>query len=250
MKKMKAFIFALLLFFASSRYVYAVCDATELNTLRSAAANVRASYERLRAEMDPEDYTPPDGTTYEEFTAYYTYFRIYISNLTEDLYVEVYNDSTGETTTYTYEDSDNGTIYFDWDRIVLMVNYTITVYSSSNTNCEGTELYTLYLTTPRYNTYSTYDLCDGAEDFYLCYDYLSIEEVEYGRFVELVSRYKSGLIDDEGNEIEEPSEKDTNSFIEFLSNHYITIIIITVVVIAVGVTVIVIIVKKQRSKIV
>ena len=250
MKKLKAFIFTLMLFFASSSYVYAVCDATELNTLRSVAANVRASYEEMRELLDPSEYTPPDGTTEDGYEAYYTFFRIYVTNLTEDIYIEVHNDANGETNTYTYEDSDNGTITFDWADIYLMVNYTIKVYSSDNTNCSGTELYTLYLTTPRFNQYSTYDMCDGAEDFYLCYEYLSIpDDVSFGKFVELIERYKNGLIDDDGNEVED-SEKEENGFIQFLGDHYIAIIIIAVVIIAAGVTVTVIIVKKQRSRIV
>lgn len=250
MKKLKAFIFTLTLFFASSSYVYAVCDATELNTLRSVAANVRASYEEMQGVLDPSEYTPPDGTGTEDFTAYYNYFRIYITNLTEDIYVEVYNDANGETSTYTFEDSDNGTVTFDWDDITLLANFTITVYSSDNTNCSDTQLYTLYLTTPRFNSYSLYDMCDGAEDFYLCYEYLSVpDEVSFGEFVDLIERYKSGTIDDEGNTVEEPVLEE-NGFVEFLRDHYVTIIIITVVVIAVGVAVTVIIVKKQRSRIV
>lgn len=249
MKKLKAFIFTLMLFFVSSSYVYAECDATELNTLRSAATNVRASYEEMRALLDPSEYTPPDGTSAEGYEAYYTFFRVYVTNLTEDLYIEVHNDANGETKTYTYEDSDNGTVTFDWADIYLMANYTIRVYSSDNTNCSGTELYTLYLTTPRFNQYSTYDLCEGAEDFYLCYEYLSIpDDVSFGRFVELIERYKNGQIDDDGNKVEEPDEG--NGFIQFLGEHYVAIIIIAIVIIAAGVTVTVIIVKKQRSRIV
>ena len=250
MKKLKAFIFTLTLFFASSSYVYAVCDATELNTLRSVAANVRASYEELKGIMDPSEYTPPDGTSAEDFTAYYNYFRIYITNLTEDIYVKVYNDATGEENTYTYQDSDNGTVTFDWEDITLLANFTIKVYSSFNTNCSDTELYTLYLTTPRFNNYSLFDMCDGAEDFYLCYEYLSIpDEVSFGQFVDLIERYKNGQVDDDGNIVEEP-ENEENGFIQFLGEHYVEIIVIAVIVIAVGVTVTVIIVKKQRSRIV
>ncbi len=248
MSKFKVLIFTLVLFFASTTYAHAACDANELNTLRGVASNVRVSYEEMREPLDPSEYTPPDGTSSDDYTAYYTFFRVYITNLTEDIYVEVRNSATGETTTYTYDQSDNGTITFDWEEITVMVNYTITVYSSSNTNCPDTELYTLYLTTPRFNQYSTYDLCEGAEDFYLCYEYLSVEDVSFGEFVELVERYKAGQIDD-GSNVEEPDDGG-NGFIAFLGDHYIAIIIIAVVVIAVGVTVTVIIVKKQRRRVV
>ena len=251
MKKLKALIFALIFFFASSSYAYAVCDATETNELSRAAVNVRASYEEAQILADPEDYTPPDGTDIEEAPdVYYLVFRIYITNLTEDLYVEVYNDVTDETETYTYADSDNGTVTIDWDGVRDITNFTIRVYSSDNTNCAGTELHSLYLTTPRYNSYSSYEMCDGAEDFYLCYQYLTIEDVPFDEFVSSLERYKAGQIDDEGNEIVEPEPEEEGGFVQFLQDHLVAIIIIVVVVVACGVTVTVIIVKKQRSRIV
>ena len=170
MKKIRVFTLAILLFFLSTN-VYAVCDVTESNTLNSLATNVKVSNEVVEVEVPmDENVNPPDGLTEEEdqnFVAYQDYFRIYISNVTEELYVVVTNESTNESKTYTYDDVENGVITFDEKVYVFITSYKIDVYSSDKTNCPDTKLYTLYLTTPLYNSYSETAVCEGIEDFYL-----------------------------------------------------------------------------------
>ncbi len=251
MKKINALILALLLFLVNSNVVYAVCDASETNTLNSLAANVRASYEVMREELEGE-YSAPDGLTeeeLEEYVAYYSFFRIYISNLTEDLYITVENDVDDQVQTYTYQDSDNGTISLDWTNILAITNFTITVYSSSNTNCANTELYTLYLTTPMYNEYSQYRLCDGNEDFYLCNTFLSVPSVDFGRFVELIERYNAGQIDDSGEEVEEPIDSEEEGFFDFIQDNLAIVIGVGVAIVVIGGLTVYVIIRKRRSKV-
>lgn len=250
MKKWKAFLFTLVLFFVSSNYVYAVCDVNETNELNSLATNVNVSYEIVQVEIPKdENFNYPDGMTEEEraeYVAYDNYFRIHISNLTEDLYVVVRNENTGESTTYNYQDSSNGTITFD--RLVTMeiVNYTITIYSSSETNCADTELYTQYLTTPMYNPYSELVLCEGIEDFYLCQEYLSVD-VDFTYFYDDVERYRNGLINDDGEEI--PEEEDPG-FFDFVRDNIVIIIVVVVVIVAAGGLITFVVIRKQRRRIV
>lgn len=251
MKKLKAFGFALLLFFTSSVYVNAACDATETNELNSLATNVNVDYEVLEGKLNPDEFTPPDGLTdeeLEEFVGTYSYYRIYISNVTEDLYVVVTNELNGQSTTYTYENSNNGVITIDYDNMLSITNFTITVYSSSKTNCPDTKLYTTYLVTPMFNEYSTLEMCDGYEDFYLCHDFLKVPSVGFDKFLELLNEYKAGKINNDGEEI--PIEEEEGGFTQFLKDNAVIIIVVGVVIVTAGGLITYVVIKKQRSRII
>ena len=250
MKKIKAFIFTFLLFFLSTN-VYAVCDVAETNTLNSLATNVRVSYEVVQVEVpENEDFNPPDGISAEEdYTAYRDYFRFYISNVTEELYVVVTNQETNESKTYVYNDAVDGVITFEEEVGVTIVNYTIDIYSSDVTNCPNTKLYTLYETTPKRNLYSNYSLCIGIEEFYLCHEYLSVE-TSFADFERLVQEYRAGHINDDGEEIVLPEETDEESFLSFINDHLVVVIIVVIVIVAAGGLITFVVIKKQRSRIV
>ncbi|MDE5540013.1 MAG: hypothetical protein K2J20_05960 [Bacilli bacterium] len=250
MKKIKIAVLTMILFFISTHTVSAVCSAEELNRLNALGVNVHVSYEEARGEMAPGTYSPPEGLSPEEienYVAYYNYFKIYISNLTEDIYVKVYDDVTEKTRTYTYASSDNGTLSLEWDELRTIVNYTITVYSSNKTGCPDTKLSTLYLTTPRYNDYSEWSICEGIEEYYLCYKYLSVDEVSENEFYNLAAKYKEAKEKKQTEDDEKEKNKD-KGFLGFLKTNSIVVIITIIVVIAAGGAITVIIVKKRRSE--
>ena len=251
MKKIKAFAFTFLLFFLSTN-VYAVCDVTETNTLNSLATNVRISYEVVQVEIPmDENFNPPDGVSdedMEDYVAYQDYFRFYISNVTEELYIVVTNQETNERRTYTYDDVVDGVITFDEVVGISITNYTIEVYSSSATNCPDSLLYTWYETTPMYNVFSESSLCVGIEEFYLCHEYLSVD-TSFENFNQLVGEYRAGHIDDNGEEITEPVEDD-GGFFEFISDHLVVVIVVAVIIVAAGGLITFVVIKKQRSRIV
>ena len=250
MKKWKAFLFTLVLFFASTNYVYAVCDVNETNELNSLATNVNVSYEIVKKEIPiDENYNFPDGMNeelLEDYVATRDYFRIYISNITEDLYVVVRNETTGASTTYSFADAVNGTITFDTEVYVTIMNYTIEIFSSSATNCPDTSLYTLYLTTPMYNSASESSYCEGIEDFYLCQKYLSVD-VDFTYFYDDIENYRNGLINDDGEEI--PEEEDPG-FLDFVRDNVVIIIVVVVVIVAAGGLITFVVIRKQRRRIV
>lgn len=253
MKKMKVMILGILgvaLFFVGVQSVIATCTSAETNTLNSLASNVQVDYDILVEERKPgEGEGYPDGLTDEEkenYTFKEQYIVVYISNITEDLYVTVLDDVSNTTTTYTYDDAEDGVISFQVNDIFSVTNYTITVYSSDNTSCADTRLRILYLTTPRYNSYSQYDICDEAADFYLCYEYLTTEEISYDRFLELVNRYINEHTTD-SSDGEEEGEGGIQGFLEFLKeNIVLTVVVIVVILAAVGVTVVIIIRRRRR----
>ena len=253
MKKIRVLIFTLMLFMIGGKYVYAACDATEMNTLNSLAANVGKSYEVIEREVSSEEAnaTPPDGLTIEEYENYVfvrKFFRIYITNITEELYVVVTNENTGEEKTFNYADTDNGSVYFDERVGTEIVNYTIDIYSSDITNCRDQRLYTQYLTTPMYNLNSESGLCEGIEDFYLCHEYLSVD-VDFTNFMEKTEEYRASHTN---GEVEEdiPVEENANGFIAFVQEHWLIVLGISVAVLAAGGLITFVVIKKRRSRIV
>ena len=247
MKKIRVLIFTLMLFMIGGKYVYAACDATEMNTLNSLAANVGKSYEVIEREVSSEEAnaTPPDGLTIEEYENYVfvrKFFRIYITNITEELYVVVTNENTGEEKTFNYADTDNGSVYFD----IRFSGWHI--YSSDITNCRDQRLYTQYLTTPMYNLNSESGLCEGIEDFYLCHEYLSVD-VDFTNFMEKTEEYRASHTN---GEVEEdiPVEENESGFLAFVQEHWLIVLGISVAVLAAGGLITFVVIKKRRSRIV
>ena len=253
MKKIRVLIFTLMLFMIGGKYVYAACDATEMNTLNSLAANVGKSYEIITKELTKEEtsFEPPGGITveeYENFVFEVDYFKIYITNITEELYVVVTNENTGEKKTFNYDDTDNGTAMFEEMVGTEIVNYTIEIYSSDSTNCRDQRLYIQYLTTPMYNTASESSFCTGIEDFYLCHEYLSVD-VDFTNFMEKTEEYRASHTSSDAEE-EIPDEESESGFLNFVQDHWLIVLGISVAVLAAGGLITFVVIKKWRSRIV
>lgn len=251
MKKFKLVVVTFIAALFSMPLAYAECDATESNKLSSLANNVRASQEVIQKEFELEvGDNPPDGLSEEELANYkkkVDYFKIYISNITEELYVVVTNNNTKQSKTYNYQDSQNGTIYFEEEVGSEIVNYTINVHASGKTNCNSKNLRTFYVTTPMYNLFSESSLCEGIKEFYLCHEYLSVKTT-FEKFEDLTNQYRDGKLKADGSIKDD--DKKNNGIFGFIKEHKGTVIIASLAIITIGGLVTVIIVKKQRSRIV
>jgi len=248
MGKINKIILIFILFICSSTNVYAECDFTETNRLNSLAVNVKASYEHF--EVEYKSYTPLDGATQEEIENYVVKvlnFKIHIANITKELYVTVTDSVTKNTKTYNYSDTKNGEITFIQDDLTQVYNYTINIYSSNETNCPDTKLYTMYLQTPYFNRLSEYELCEGIEEFYLCHEFLNVKSVSLDEFESLSRSYRNNKIDKNGEKTEQ-EKTENNSISNFLKNHKILVVILSVVIIIVIILLIILIAKKNRGK--
>ncbi len=242
MKRINIPALLLFMFILGLTNVYAECSTDDMSKIRSEAVQVKVSYEKTTRIMDSSEYHI-DGTNDDtDLGITEEYYKIYINNLTENLYITVYNNYTDKTDTYTYQDSDNGTISFDNNDILQLVKYTITVYSSSNTNCPDTQLYITDLTTPRYNYYYYDSVCNDAKDFYLCQEYLTIDFIDYTTFKKSVNDYLEGLIDTNGEEVEKQVSVVKTSFWD---KYKIVIIVGGVVIVGIGT---ILVIKKRGKK--
>lgn len=95
------------------------------------------------------------------------YYVIKISNLTPNVYVTVYEDDNETTTTYTYDDSNNGIIEIEHWYIYEKVYYTINVYSNVE-GCTDESLNEIKVNTKKFNERYGYVSCEENPDYEKC----------------------------------------------------------------------------------
>lgn len=156
------------------------CAYTEKYSLMQEAAKVKIKYEPYIETIEDTDCTDEEYCLPLEER----YFRIYLTNVSENVYVDLKNEATGESTKYRYTDSQEGIITIDGIDTDNIKNYSMKVYASDSTNCSGESLATQYITLPRYNSYSTEDYCQEHKDEKYCEEYVEFDDVDYNTFFE------------------------------------------------------------------
>ena len=230
----------------------ATCGYKEQAKLNNEVANVKSNYEVKERVLSRDEYTaPPDEVPVSEEDSYVAktdYIEVSILNLTENMYATVFNDVTKETQTIKYDDTQNGNAKIDWRQIGTIAKLTIKIYSSSSTACEGNLLKTLYLTLPRYNEYSEYNICTKVPDYYMCKRYVTNEEFKYDDFNTNVTKEIEKRERQQQEEIK--NNKWYKKVLDFVSEHKTAFIIggCSLVVVAGGATYIII--KKRRRSII
>ncbi len=250
MKNIKIMILVILTFLFNYINVYAECSVVDETKLTKEARNVKASFEIAQRDMSKDPgFNYPDGFPIEEEdnTPVYTpYFKIYITNLTENLYIEVKDSVGNEVKRYNYSDSNNGEIVISQEDIAEIHRYTVTVYASDKTECISKKLSTTYTTTPMFNYLTTYGICDGAEGYYACEPWLNTPLTDLENVEERINRYKEKKKEEQEEEKKKEEEK---GFKAFLSKNRVIIIVVSICIIGIGGVVTVIIIKKQRSRV-
>lgn len=207
MKKILVFL-SLFILFSVNVKAASSCTYTEQAELNSKAANIKVSYDVIDKTIHFED-----GDANQRL------FKIQILNVTEEFYIVVKNDITKVDKTYYSKDAVDGIISFEWDYVESITNFTIQVYTTIKTNCSGEKYKTFYLSTPRYNEYYNYTICSQLSDFYLCQEFVTFSEISRDKFFAQVKNYKSGKIDNKGEEpiVEEPTT--TDKIFSFIDNN-------------------------------
>lgn len=218
--------------------VYAECTYKDQAELGGKAAKVKTKY-------DIEEITVNSICSGEPCTFPGYKMNISLLNLPEDIYAKVTNNVDNQELTLTSSNKDeNGIINFEWNNVDKVTTFTIELYANSNTNCSEQKIQSLYLITPRYNWYSSFEWCDGLEDYYLCEDFVTFEDVEYDDFFQKVTKQK------EKNEKEKPINNESTFFDKlksFISNNKGIIIGVGCGAIVIVAVIIVISIRKRRS---
>lgn len=159
-------------------------------------------------------------------------FQIVISNLTNDIYIE---DDSGIRYSGVGDKKAELTYMSGESKI-------FTVYSNDN-NCKGESLTSKYITLPTYNEYSTYEECEGIEDYKLCKQWIDLGNMEEDEFLKEVKAYKDSL---KQTKQKNPENKN-DGFLSFIKQHYLYFLI-PIIVIVIGIGVWFVLIKKKKDK--
>ena len=159
------------------------------------------------------------------------YFNITLSNLSSELYIyDVYKNST-----YNYSQNE-----------ILLGNYKpgktfkFKVYST-NTSCSDV-LYTIYISTPYYNSYYSHPLCNGLDNYKYCQKWTNVT-IDYNTFVSAVNSYKESIKSD--NDIVKPEEY--NTLFDYILEYYMKYYYIGLPVIIIG-SLLYIFIKNKKDR--
>lgn len=147
------------------------CNYKEQAKLNKEAANIDYKYEFIKD--DPNNY----------------HFNIYITNIPEDLRLEIKNNYSKAKLSITAKDTQDGLYTIVTKTAKQRVKYSIDVYGNSG-NCSGQLLYKKTITTPRYNIYSTSYICEQVPEFKYCGDFADTTKMTYSEFIQKAEKYK------------------------------------------------------------
>ena len=243
----KYLLLTLILFSFGIAPVSAACDYEEQAALNREVANVQVNYEMISKEIEGSICSAND----KFYTCYGEFIQINLLNLSENFRVVITNDVYRNTLTYNYSNTENGNVSFfitdnDGNEVSYnpdVITYTIRIYASSETGCEGDTLRTITLRIPRYNSYSNLALCDSLSNNYLCQRYVTYDPIDYDTFYEEIKKELAG---------NEPTLEEELKWYEriwdFVVEHS-TIFIIggVVIVVGAGATTAYIIIRRRRD---
>lgn len=166
MRKTISLLFSfILIFFFSFTIVKAECSYAKQSELNALASNVKYSVEPKEEILPiPGVEAGPDDTYIN------TTFSLQLLNLTEDMKVNLYNDFSKSTTSYTYNDVKDGILEINSGTGDQIVKFKVDIYGMGE--CGTQLLRTFEVKTPMVNPYKNYGFCDNVTDYYLCQDYL------------------------------------------------------------------------------
>lgn len=241
MKKLSYLLTFILSFIILANSSFAIlCGDTELNDLSKEAGAVKVTYEEKKENDTQSDFVPE--VDYELDETYSYYFNINILNITDKIYVTVYNPNDNTTKTFTSADAVNGVASFLWKDLTEVANLKVTIYASSNTSCPNYKLLEIGKTIPMFNVYYDMPYCLQKQDEKICQKYVT-SKVTSDQYNKLVKR-----VDEENTRIMEKENRKSTSIINYIKNNWLLITIIGSTVLIIGVAITVVIIKKKRSR--
>ena len=220
--------------------VNAECSYQERKDLLNAAKGVDIGYE-IKTDVVEEEGEDPDTGELKKYKNEYYSFQFYVNNLSDNIFIKYYNGFDDENSGFiNKENLKDGIFYFDDYNTTNIYKYYFEVYSSNN-NCPGELMYTHKITKPRYNYFSTFDVCgyEGMEDYKNCEKFITNEinknESEFA--YEAMNYYNTKHFKDE------KVNKD-NKYINFFKKYWYCFVIIFIIIV-IGILYIIKIIKKR-----
>ena len=212
MKKICLFVLMLILPISVFARAKTSCDYSLMSKLKKYASNVNIIY----------DYRIENNEAY---------YNITISNLVPDIYV------VDETFNNTYRYTNGGEVVIPNIKNTKKIKYKIL---SANAGCPDEVLLTQYIKLPVYNKYSTDPLCDGLENYKLCYTFLDTD-ITYDEFKKKIEAYKNKKpVEEEVITKKKNIKSDWDKFLDFMLQYGIYI--------AAAIAIIITIISVRRSR--
>ena len=228
-KKKWLFVF-LILFFGITR-VNAECDNAKIVELSKQANNIQTNYE-VKEEEFPLANENESESGEDSYVLNFVYLNVY--NITQDIYVKIYDKESEYNEEIHFDDTDNGTYTLKIENVNKIKNFSIDVYSEDP--CTVDLLRKVSITTPMHNELHDLSACEGSEAYY-CEEWTTVEVNETPESV-VQKEMKNGSRE----EVEEPGQ----SFWEKNKGIIIGVGIFALIAMAIGVGFTMI--KRKRSR--
>ena len=206
MKKIFLFII-LLLIICFNNSVNAECNyeyQAKLNDLAGLVTSEYQLYEKI------EEYYDEGFGENVKISSWYG--KIYIYNVTDELYIEVKN--LGK-----FYSTDDDTIIIDTGITDDIKEYQINIMAVDGT-CDNNPIRTIYENIPRFNAYSTYPQCLENPDYYYCNKFVFLDKITQNEFLSGINNYAK-----REDNVKDEDISWINNILNFLKNYYVFIII-------------------------
>lgn len=247
----KGVLTALLMFCVVNSVNAAECSYERQVQLNDLAATVKETYQAVEVDtgrttyyIDPETEIIDPNRVVKIMEKG---FEVSVLNITEDLYLEVSEDGTNTTKTYRYSDATDNTVKLGTVVADKVITYTIKVKAATG-DCAGTDLRTITLVLPRYNSYSELSYCDDNPNFEYCQEYITGEDITYEEFLERTQNYV-----EPNKTTTEKTDEDTtfaDKLKDFYKKNKKVILIAGGAIVIMGVATAAIIVIRRRSRLI
>ena len=234
-------IFVFLTLFLGAITVDASCTHQQRADLNEIARNIRAAFEVNHRKETVIRVNEDNGDRYEEEIDV-PEFVLTIYNITDDIVITKTNSHNDQTRTINYEMATNGTYSLTVKNLETVITYTLRITSNLE-GCSGDVLRTFTVQKPRFNMFSTFEVCEGLENIPYCQPFVIDEFVDFneGELPERIEKYLN-----ENNLTPDGKEKAQN-FGDWISKNLRYIL--TGVVIVGGITVVTTYIIKRRRMI-
>ena len=207
MKKVSLIIFYVMIFVLATCSVNAQCTNEEIDNLKKEANKIKVTYKHLGAVENDEGITVYDK------------FNVTFKNISDDLYIEMFNFSY-------VKHPENGTIVDTF----TTGNWNFDIYSDK---CEE-RISSINVYLPKFNIYSLDPLCKDidVEEFALCGKYYEYD-ISYEAFKEKVVIYRNNhkIIEKNALVVADKNLSYYLNFIyDFIVNNFIYFIIGTIII--------------------
>lgn len=207
------------------------CNYKEQAALNKEAKNITFNYEVVdkSSEVDLSNGVPP--------TIEYYYIQMNLTNITDNLYVEITNNQNDEKITYYSSDLVDGVVSFKANSYKV-VTYTLNIYAQTDT-CSK-KLMTRTVKAPKFNTFYQRGLCLYVPEYKYCQEVIT-SEMDDNKISKSITNYYNKQIANQKQE----TQKEKNNLKKYLIIG--SIILGSIIVIGGIILIIVKIIRKRRA---